>query len=116
MSRKVARTSDCIVVLVTVGSVAEGERIADAIVGERLAACVNIVGPVRSVYWWDQQVQHDEELLLIMKTRAALFAALEARVRALHSYTTPEVIAVPITSASQPYIEWLLRETHPADR
>lgn len=99
--------TDCIVVLVTVGSREEGERIATAVVSERLAACVNLIGPIESIYRWDSQVQHDQELLLIIKTRAALFDSLEARVKMLHSYQTPEVIAVPITSGSAEYLEWL---------
>ena len=99
--------TDCIVVLVTVGSREEGERIATAVVGEQLAACVNVVGPIESIYRWDGQVQRDQELLLMIKTRAALFDVLAARVSALHSYQTPEVIAVPIRSGSQAYLDWL---------
>jgi len=107
--------TDCVAVLVTVGSLAEGERIAGAVVSEGLAACVNIVGPIRSIYWWENGVQRDEEQLLIIKTRAVVFGALEARVRALHSYQTPEVIALPITTGSVPYLEWLRSATTRAD-
>jgi periplasmic divalent cation tolerance protein len=99
--------TDSIVVLVTVGSREEGERIATAVVSEQLAACVNLIGPIESIYRWDNQVQHDQELLLIIKTRAALFDRLEARVKMLHSYQTPEVIAVPVTAGSAEYLEWL---------
>jgi periplasmic divalent cation tolerance protein len=104
-------TTECIVVLVTVGSREEGERIATAVVSEELAACVNITGPIESIYRWDNQVQHEQELLLVIKTRAVLAGELEARVRALHSYQTPEVIALPITSGSQEYLDWLLSAT-----
>jgi periplasmic divalent cation tolerance protein len=104
-------TTECIVVLVTVSSREEGERIATALVSEELAACVNLIGPIESIYRWDDQVQHGQELLLIVKTRAALAGTLEARVRALHSYETPEVIALPITTGSQKYLEWLQRAT-----
>ncbi len=104
-------SADCVVVLVTVGSREEGERIATTVVSEQLAACVNIVGPIVSIYRWDDQVQRDEELLLVMKSRAALFDELAVRVKALHSYETPEVIAVPITSGSQSSLEWLLGAT-----
>jgi len=99
--------TDCIAVLVTVGSRDEGARIADALVSEELAACVTLVGPIQSVYRWQGAVQRDEELLLIVKTRAALFEPLAARVRELHSYETPEVIALPITAGSQAYLDWL---------
>jgi len=104
-------TTDCIVVLVTVSSRDEAEHIAAAVVSEELAACVNIVGPIESIYRWDNRVQHDQELLLVIKTRAALAGELEARVRALHSYQTPEVIALPITSGSPNYLDWLRSAT-----
>jgi periplasmic divalent cation tolerance protein len=103
--------TDCIVVLVTVGSRQEGERIASAVVGEQLAACVNIVGPIESIYRWDDQVRHDQELLLVIKSRSALFGALAARVTALHSYQTPEVIAVSISAGPRPYLDWLCGAT-----
>ncbi len=102
-----------IVVFVTTGSRDEGERIANALVTEQCAACVNVVGPVRSIYRWEGKVQHDDEWLLIIKTRAALFGALAARVLALHSYETPEVIAVPITAGSEAYLDWLRDATRP---
>ena len=99
--------SEFVVVLVTVGSADEAERLAEAAVSEQLAACVNIVGPIRSIYMWKGALQRDEERLLVLKTRAALFPALERRVRELHSYETPEVVALPITAGSVPYLEWL---------
>jgi periplasmic divalent cation tolerance protein len=99
--------SDGVVVLVTVGSRPEGERIAETLVTERLAACVNLIGPLQSVYRWEGQVQRDEELLLLIKTRRALCARVEARVKVLHSYQNPEVIAVPITAGSAAYLDWL---------
>jgi periplasmic divalent cation tolerance protein len=103
--------TDFIVVLVSVGSTDEGERIAEALVTEQLAACVNLIGPIRSIYTWKGALQRDEERLLLIKTRAALFDALECRVRALHSYETPEVIALPITAGSPPYLAWLAAAT-----
>jgi periplasmic divalent cation tolerance protein len=105
------RPTDGVVVLVTVASPEEADGIATALVTERLAACVNVVGPVRSIYRWNDQVQHDPELLLIIKSRAALFGELEARVRALHSYETPEIIALPIAAGSAAYLDWLQSAT-----
>lgn len=99
--------SEFIVVLVTVGSDEEAECLAEAVVSERLAACVNIVGPVRSIYTWQGKLQRDEERLLLIKTRATLFERLERRVRELHSYETPEVVALPIVAGSAGYLEWL---------
>jgi periplasmic divalent cation tolerance protein len=105
--------TDFLVVLVTAGSLAEAEGIAEALVTEQLAACVNIVGPIASLYRWKGGLQRDEEQLLVIKTRATLFADVERRVRALHSYETPEVIALPVTAGSQPYLDWLLASTLP---
>lgn len=99
--------SDALIVLVTVPSRTDGERIAAALVGEQLAACVNIVGPIRSIYRWHGAVQHDDEHLLLIKTTQAGYAALESRVGALHSYDVPEVIALRIEAGSAPYLEWL---------
>jgi periplasmic divalent cation tolerance protein len=100
-----------VVVLVTVGSRSEGEKVARQLVGDGLAACVNIVGPIRSVYVWEGEVAEDDEHLLIIKSRDELLAALEARVRELHSYEVPEVVALPITGGSVPYLEWLRAAT-----
>ena len=96
-----------ILVYVTAGSPAEGDRLARALVEERLAACVNRIAPVQSVYRWQGKVEQSEEELLIVKTRKALFAALESRVRELHSYSVPEIIAVPIVDGSEGYLRWL---------
>ncbi len=96
-----------IVVFVTAGSSAEGERLAHALVEERLAACVNRIPAVQSVYRWQGKVEQSAEELLVIKTRADLFAALEKRVRELHSYSVPEVIALPIINGSKAYLKWL---------
>lgn len=99
--------SEFIVVLVTVGSSAEGERLAHALVDERLAACVNRIAPVQSVYRWEGKIEHSAEELLVIKTRTDLFAALEKRVKELHGYSVPEVIALPIIDGSENYLRWL---------
>ena len=96
-----------IVVFVTAGSSAEGERLARALVEERLAACVNRIAAVQSVYRWQGEVEQSVEELLVIKTRADLFTALEKRVRELHSYAVPEVIALPIIDGSESYLQWL---------
>ncbi len=103
--------TDCIAVLVSVGTVSESERIARALVEERLAACVNIIGPVRSIYRWQGRVQDEPELLLMIKTRAALFDVLQGRIKSLHSYATPEIVAVPLSVGSAAYLEWVRSET-----
>ena len=99
--------TDALVVLVTVGSESEAETIAGALLDERLAACVTIGGPIRSVYRWQGRIADDREWQLVIKTRVALFDALADRVRALHSYDVPEIIGLPVTAGSPPYLAWL---------
>lgn len=96
-----------VVVYVTAGSAEEAEQLAQTLVGERLAACVNRIKSVRSVYRWQGQVEQSDEELLIIKTRKDLFNALEKRVRELHSYSVPEVIALPVVAGSAGYLGWL---------
>jgi periplasmic divalent cation tolerance protein len=96
-----------IVVYVTVSSSDEGKRIAKALVEERLAACVNQLPGVRSTYRWQGKIEEGGEELLIIKTNKDLFTALEQRVRELHSYAVPEVIAVPVIAGSETYLHWL---------
>jgi len=103
--------SDAVVVLVTAGSAEEAARIARALVDERLAACGNVVGPIRSIYRWQGAVEEADEHLLVLKARAADVAALEARVRTLHSYDVPEVIALPVVGGSAAYLAWLADAT-----
>lgn len=102
-----------LVVLVTAGSESEAETIAGALLDERLAACVTIGGPIRSVYRWQGRLADDREWQLVIKTRAALFDALADRVRALHSYDVPEIIGLPVTAGSPTYLEWLDDATPP---
>jgi uncharacterized protein involved in tolerance to divalent cations/8-oxo-dGTP pyrophosphatase MutT (NUDIX family) len=96
-----------IIVYVTAGSAEEGEHLAQALVGEKLAACVNRIKSVQSTYRWQGQVEQSDEELLIIKTRKELFPALEKRVRELHSYSVPEIIAVPLVAGSAGYLRWL---------
>ena len=86
----------------------EAERIAELLVAERLAACVQILPEMESVYRWQGAVQRDREILMLAKTTQDRFTVLEEQVRAIHSYDTPEIIAVPVTDASQPYLQWLV--------
>lgn len=98
---------DFIVVYVTAGSADEAEHLAQTLVEERLAACVNRLKSVRSIYRWQGQVEQSDEELLIIKTRKNLFSLLEKRVRELHSYSVPEVIALPVIAGSAGYLNWL---------
>jgi periplasmic divalent cation tolerance protein len=99
------------VVFVTAGSEEQAAMIANVLVGERLAACVNIVSPIRSIYRWNEGVQSDTEHLMIIKTRASLLSKLEMRVKELHSYEVPEVIALPIVAGAKSYLDWIFAST-----
>ena len=97
-----------VVVLVTCGSRAEAQRIARAIVSQRLAACANLLeAPVHSVYRWKRKVESAREFLLLIKTSARRLPALQAEVKRLHSYDVPEFIALPILAGSPAYLRWL---------
>src|SRR3989304_3668888 len=98
----VADPADAVIFLVTAASAIEGERIATALVEERLAACVNVLPGVISTFRWEGAVQREPEVLLIGKTRAERMPAVIARVQALHSYSVPEVLAVPILAGAAP--------------
>jgi periplasmic divalent cation tolerance protein len=102
-----------VVVLSTAGSQDEAERIANALVGERLAACVNLVAPLTSIYRWHGAVERVTEVLLVIKTRKRLVAALVARLGELHSYDVPEAIVLPIVAGARSYLAWLMGETTP---
>lgn len=106
-------SADAIVVLMTAGSREEAVRLADILVVARLAACVQILPEIESVYHWQGNVERSAEILLLAKTTTANFEALEAMVRSLHSYETPEIIALPVTIASAPYLEWLTANVIP---
>ena len=99
------------IVFVTTPNNDEAVRIADALVSERLAACVNIVAAVESIYRWEGKVARDSEALMIIKTTDERYAELERRVRQLHSYSTPEVVAIRIERGSEQYLNWLRDST-----
>ena len=105
------RPEDFVVVLVTAGSAEEAVRIGRALVEERLVACANVIGPIRSLYRWQGRVEDAGEHLLLLKARAADVTAVEARVRDLHSYSVPEVLALPVRAGSAAYLAWLAEAT-----
>jgi len=100
-----------VVVFITAPDEEGAVRIARALVEARLAACVNIIGSVRSIYTWQGKIEDDTEVLLIVKTRGELFEPLSAKVRELHSYSVPEIIALPIIKGSGDYLEWIREVT-----
>lgn len=102
---------DTLVVLCTCPDEAAALEIAKALLAQRLAACVNRVPGVRSMYLWDGQLHDDAEVLLVIKTRKDLFPALEAAIRARHPYEVPEIIGLPVSSGAAPYLDWVRQAT-----
>jgi len=96
-----------IIVLVTTASKEEAEKIVQKLLEEKLIACANIVGPVSSLFWWRREIERAEEYALLMKSRLDLFEMLSKRVKALHKYEVPEIIALPIVQGYKVYLEWL---------
>jgi periplasmic divalent cation tolerance protein len=107
---------DSRIVLVTAGNAEQANGIALALVEARLAACVNIVGPIRSIYRWRGSIEDESEHLLIIKTRARLYAAVERRVKQLHSYEVPEVLALSPSAGSSRYLDWIVESTKPESK
>lgn len=98
-----------IIILVTTTNKEEAEKISKALLNEKLVACVNIIGPVSSFFWWQEKIENAEEYMLIMKSHSKLFEKLSEKVKALHSYEVPEIIALPIIKGHKAYVEWLDR-------
>jgi len=98
---------DAIIVFMTAANGEEAARLADLLVGANLAACVQIMPEIESVYRWQGKIERQSEVLLLAKTSRTKFPELEKEVRALHSYETPEIIAVPIVEGSPAYLKWL---------
>jgi periplasmic divalent cation tolerance protein len=98
---------DAIIVLITTSTRDEAAKIGTALVDEHLAACVNIILEVRSLFFWEGKMQNERETLLICKSRLPRMEQLVERVKSLHSYTVPEVIALPIVAGSRDYLDWV---------
>lgn len=90
---------------------AQADRLVETLLSERLAACVNIVGPVRSHYWWDGKIQIDHEALLVIKTSAARVPELMFRLRTIHPYNVPEIVILPVETAFEGYLDWVAQQT-----
>ncbi len=99
-----------IVVLITTGNDEQAGKIADALLAQRLAACVNIVPRIDSLFWWQGKIDATKESLLIVKTKAALLDDIIKSVRGIHSYKVPEIIALPVVGGNQDYLDWINKE------
>src|SRR5687768_9885933 len=98
---------DCVMVWTTIGSRTDGHKLASVLVEERLAACVNVMSEMESVYRWQGKVETERERQVVMKTTANQIPALKARLRELHDYELPEFIVIPITAGSERYLQWI---------
>jgi periplasmic divalent cation tolerance protein len=97
-------------VITAIGKREDAEEIANAMVEKRLAACVQIVGPIVSTYWWKGTIERAEEWLCIIKSKKELYDVLEKSIKEIHSYETPEIFALSIVAGSGDYLKWLSRE------
>lgn len=102
---------DELVVFITAPNEDEAAKIAKALVETRLAGCINIIKGIRSIYSWQGEIEDEKEVLMIIKTRKALFDSLMKKAKELHSYTVPEIIALPIITGSKDYLKWLKEVT-----
>ena len=105
------KMSNYIVIFITTSSINEAKKIGRSLVEEKLAACSNIISPIRSIYSWRGEICDDKETLIILKTKKNLFKQIENRVKELHSYEVPEIIAIPIIEGSDKYLSWVRDET-----
>ena len=104
-------TERAVFVYTTYPSLVEAERTGRALVEKRLCACVNILPGMVSHYWWNEALERGEEVVMIIKTRASLSAAVSAAVKEMHSYSTPAIVVLPIESMERTYLDWLMAET-----
>lgn len=100
-----------IIVFTSCNSAEIASNIAESLVGNKLAACVNIINGVESVYQWQGKIEHDQEILLIIKTRKSLFSPLEKAIQEHHNYELPEILAVPIEAGEKNYLNWIQSAT-----
>lgn len=103
--------TSAIIVLITASSAEEAENIAKSLVEDKLVACVNIIPQIKSIYWWEEKICIDQEVMLISKTKQSLFTTVMDRVKSLHSYEVPEIISVPISESSPEYLNWIEKVT-----
>jgi periplasmic divalent cation tolerance protein len=103
--------TDAVLVLTTFPGSDSAAEFAKRVVGEKLAACANILPALRSIYRWQGKVQDENEVLVLLKTRRPMYQRLHARILELHPYEVPEVLAVPVEQGHQAYLDWIARET-----
>jgi len=100
-----------IVILVTVKNRSEANKIVKKLVGDQLVACANIIGDVKSIFWWEGKVDQAKEVLLILKSKKSLFLKIKKAIKSLHSYSVPEIISLPIVDGNEDYLNWIKTST-----
>ena len=103
--------TDYILVIITASSAEEAQSISDLLLNKRLAACTNQIADVKSLYWWKDSIESEDEVMLLAKSRASLFDEIVLAVKEVHSYDIPEVLAIPILSGNPDYLNWIFEET-----
>lgn len=103
-------TGEYLQVFMTTSSKEEAEKIARKLVEERLAACIQIIGPIKSYYWWKRAIEESEEWLCIVKTKMHLYEKLESMIKSMHSYQVPEIVVLPIIKGNESYLKWMDEE------
>lgn len=98
-------------VITTTNSSEVAEKIAKNLLNKKLAACVQIINPVRSLYWWQGKIEDDEEVIIFIKTRKELYKELEAEIKNCHNYTVPEILCLPVIEGNPDYLDWLYSVT-----
>ena len=98
-------------IYITTGSMDEAKTIAKELVSSRLAACVNIIDNMNSMYWWDGEIQDDREVILIAKTRESIVPELIEKVKSIHSYDCPCIVSLPVLDGNKAFLEWVVDET-----
>ena len=111
-----ASTGTYVTLMTTVDNAEDAQAIASAAVGQRLAVCVQVIGPITSTYWWDNDVQSGDEWLCLIKTGVDLLPELEAIIRQVHPYDVPELLALPVVAGGKDYLAWMSAELAPARR
>ena len=99
--------TEYIQVVTTMETKEDARRVANEVVGKRLAACAQVIGPITSTYWWEGIVEESEEWLLVLKTQKGLYEALEEAIRDMHFYEVPEILAIPVVAGNPDYLDWL---------
>jgi periplasmic divalent cation tolerance protein len=105
------RKTDTVFVYMTAKDEKEARKVGKALVEDRLAACANIIPNMKSLYWWDGKIQDDSEAVLIVKSKKSLMKKLIARMKSIHSYKVPCIVALPIVDGNQEFLEWIDKET-----